>query len=280
MTKRAGDPARFCLGTCMHVGYFQFNPIFGEVKRNLDMVVSRLMQVRCELMVLPELFASGYQFASKQEVESLAEEVPNGQTTEKLMEVARLRKMHIVAGLPERAGARFYNSAVVVAPGGFLGVYRKTHLFFEETLWFSAGDTGFQVWDIGHATIGVMICFDWIYPEAARALALKGADILCHPSNLVLPHCPDAMVTRCLENRVFAVTANRVGSEQRHGKERLTYIGKSEIVSPRGHILHRSAADHEDLVILEIDPAESRNKSLNTYNDLFEDRRVHLYHAS
>ena len=264
----------------MHVGYFQFNPIFGEVKRNLDMVVSRSMHTRCELIVLPELFASGYQFASKQEVESLAEEVPNGQTTERLMEVARLRKMHIVAGLPERAGARFYNSAVVVGPGGFLGVYRKTHLFFEETLWFSVGDTGFQVWDIGHARIGVMICFDWIYPEAARALALKGADILCHPSNLVLPHCPDAMVTRCLENRVFAVTANRVGSEQRHGKERLTYIGKSEIVSPRGHILHRSAADHEDLVILEIDPAESRNKSLNTYNDLFEDRRVHLYHAS
>ena len=264
----------------MLVGFFQFNPIFGDVTRNLDMVVSRLMHARCDLLVLPELFASGYQFASKHEVESLAEEVPGGQTTERLMEVARLCNMHIIAGLPERAGVGFYNSAIVVGPAGFLGLYRKTHLFYEETLWFSPGDTGFQVWDIGHATIGVMICFDWYYPEAARTLALKGADILCHPSNLVLPHCPDAMVTRCLENRVFGVTANRVGSEQRRGRDRLTYIGTSEIISPRGHILHRSAADQEDLVILEIDPIESRNKSLNTYNDLFKDRRAHLYHAS
>ena len=89
--------------------------------------------------------------------------------------------MVIVAGLPERAGAACYNSAVVVGPSGFIGCYRKTHLFFEETLFFTPGDTGFQVWDIGLAKIGVMICFDWYYPEAARTLALKGAEIICHP---------------------------------------------------------------------------------------------------
>lgn len=263
----------------MRVGFFQFNPVFGEVGRNLDVVESRLAQERCDLMVLPELFASGYQFTSKQEVESLAEAVPGGRTTQRLIDVARDRTMYIVAGLPERAGSGVYNSAALISPNGLMGIYRKTHLFYEETQFFSPGDTGLQVWDIGCAKIGVMICFDWFYPEAARTLALNGADILCHPSNLVLPHCPDAMVTRCLENRMFAITANRIGTEQRGGKDRLTYIGKSQIVSPSGRVLHRAFSDREDLVLLDIDPAEAHDKSLNTYNDLFKDRRPSLYRS-
>lgn len=261
----------------MLVGFFQSNPVFGEVKRNLDMVSTWLAQVECDLMVLPELFASGYQFVSKQEVESLAEPVPEGPTTRRLIELARARRMHLVAGLPERQEGRFFNSAVLVGPAGFLGVYRKAHLFYEETLRFSPGDSGFRVWDIGVAKVGVLICFDWIYPEAARTLALKGAEILCHPANLVLPHCPDAMVTRCLENRVFSVTANRIGFEERGGKERLTYIGKSEIVTPSGRILHRASNDQEEVAVLDIDPAEARNKCLNPYNDLLYDRQKHLY---
>ena len=178
-------------------------------------------------MVLPELCATGYQFLSLEEVEALAEPVPAGPTTSRLEDIAKARDMHIVAGVAERHGGRCFNSAVLVGPTGFLDVYRKTHLFYEETVFFSPGDTGFHVWDIGLAKIGIMVCFDWIYPEAARTLALKGADIVCHPSNLVLPHCPDAMVTRCLENRVFSITANRIGYEERGGKERLTFIGEN-----------------------------------------------------
>ena len=185
--------------------------------------------------------------------------------------------MVIVAGLPERAGAACYNSAVVVGPSGFVGCYRKTHLFFEETLFFAPGDTGFQVWDIGSAKIGVMICFDWYYPEAARTLALKGAEIICHPSNLVLPDCPDSMPVRCRENRVFAVTSNRIGIEARGGKNPLTFIGNSEIVAPRGTILHRAPRDQKELHVVEIDPAEARNKALTPYNDLLRDRRESLY---
>ena len=119
----------------------------------------------------------------------------------------RGRSLHVVVGLAERAQDHLYNSAVLIGPNGYIGTYRKIHLFFEETLWFTPGNTGFQVWDIGQAKVGLLVCFDWFYPEAARTLALQGADILCHPSNLVLPHCPDAMVTRCLENHVFAITA-------------------------------------------------------------------------
>lgn len=231
-------------------------------------------------MVLPELFASGYQFVSPQEARDLSESVPSGPTTQRLMELARARNMVLVAGLPERSGDRVYNSAVAVGPNGFIGCYRKTHLFFEETLFFTPGDSGFHVWDIGPARIGLMVCFDWFYPEAARTLALMGADILCHPSNLVLPYCPDGMITRCLENRVFSITANRIGSEARGGKKPLTFIGSSEVVTPRGQVLERAPRDREALAIVEIDPTEARQKTLNPYNDLLADRRPALYHLT
>ena len=261
----------------MRIGYLQSAPVFGDVKRNLDQVVARLERAEADLIVLPELFASGYQFVSPEEVHELSEPVPGGATTKTLTDLARSRGMVIVAGLPERYGSRYFNSAIIVGPTGFIGCYRKVHLFFEETLYFTPGDTGFQVWDIGPAKLGVMVCFDWFYPESARTLALQGADIIAHPSNLVLPHCPDAMVTRCLENRVFSVTANRIGKESRGGKPPLTFIGQSEVVTPRGQILHRAGRDQEELMVVDIEPAEARTKRLNQYNDLFEDRRSSVY---
>jgi len=263
----------------VRVGFYQFDPQFGEVAKNLEVVAAALQQADADLVVLPELFASGYQFVSNEEVQRLAEPIPDGPTTRRLVDIAKQRRMHIVAGLPERADGRCYNSAVIVGPSGVVGCYRKTHLFYEETLFFAPGDSGFHVWDIGRANIGVMICFDWYYPEAARALALQGADIICHPSNLVLPNCPDSMPVRCLENRVFAVTCNRIGREARGGKDPLTYIGHSEIVTPKGVILHRAPRDREELTVLDIDPAEARNKQLNRYNDLLRDRRPTLYKA-
>jgi len=261
----------------MRVGYYQNNPEFGDVAGNLDRIAAKLDEAEADLLVLPELCVSGYQFASQEEVQRLAEPVPDGPTTKRLLDLAKKKRLVIVAGLPERAGSVCYNSAIAVGPQGFIGCYRKTHLFFEETLFFTPGDSGFHVWDIGQAKIGVMICFDWYYPEAARTLALKGADVLCHPSNLVLPNCPDSMPVRCLENRVFAITCNRTGSEARGGKDRLTYIGNSEVVTPQGVILHRAPRDQEELCIVEIDPAEARNKSVTKYNDLLRDRREALY---
>ena len=261
----------------MKVGFYQYAPVFGEVNRNLDAVINQLRSTQCDVLVLPEFAMTGYQFVSKEEVQDLAEPIPDGPTTCRLSEFAQLRKMFIVAGLPEHQGNRLFNSAILVGPQGYLGVYRKTHLFFEETLFFSPGDTGFQVWDIGEAKLGILICFDWYYPESARSLTLKGADILCHPSNLVLPHCPDAMVTRCLENRVFSITSNRIGKEERGDKPPLQYIGHSEIVAPSGQILYRAASDKPELIVKEIDVKEARKKSLNPYNDLLRDRQPQLY---
>ncbi|MDA8077693.1 MAG: acyltransferase [Nitrospiraceae bacterium] len=258
-------------------GLFQFAPAFGDIHRNVDRALAALASASAELIVLPELFSTGYQFTSADEVRELAEEVPSGFTTQRLADFSRERSIFIVAGIAERDGDRIFNSAVLTGPKGFIGVYRKTHLFHEEKLWFSPGDTGFRVWETAVGRIGIMVCFDWFFPESARTLSLMGADIIVHPANLVLPFCPDAMVTRCLENRVFAVTANRTGSEERGGRERLDFIGASQITSCRGNILARASRDREEYIEAEIDPAESRDKQLNQYNNLFTDRRPEKY---
>ncbi len=261
----------------MRVGFLQFNPVFGRVRANVRYVLERLSSADADLIVLPELFNTGYQFVSRREADRLAEEIPEGYTVRQLAAFARRRRIHLVAGIAERRGRRLYNSAVLIGPEGVIERYRKAHLFYEERLWFSPGNTGFKVTAVGDIRVGLMVCFDWFFPEVARVLALKGADVICHPANLVLPYCPPAMVTRCIENRVFAVTANRVGAEERGGKERLTYIGQSQIVSPSGEILHRASPDQEELKVIEIDPRQARRKALNRYNHLFLDRRIGLY---
>jgi len=263
----------------MDLGFVQNSPIFGRVKANLDHVSDLLMKAEADLFVLPELFATGYQFSSRKEVERLAESVPDGPTTKRLIALAHQRRCVIVAGLAERKGRCFYNSAVVVGAKGLIGLYRKSHLFYEETLWFTPGNTGFRVWNAAGVTLGVMVCFDWFFPESMRCMALAGADVVCHPANLVLPHAPSAMITRCLENRVFAVTADRVGSEERADKERLTFIGTSQIVSPQGEVLARAGTDREEVRVVTIDPKDARRKTINRYNHLLGDRRVDLYDA-
>jgi predicted amidohydrolase len=261
----------------MKAGFYQFNPTFAEKEENLKKVFSAITDADADLIVLPEFFATGYQFVSQEEVSGLSEPIPNGYTTERLSELSRHKGIYLVAGLPERDGDRFFNSAVLSGPDGFIGVYRKTHLFFEEKLYFSPGDTGFKVWDTKAGRIGIMICFDWFFPEAMRALALMGADIIAHPSNLVLPYCPAAMPIRCLENRVFAVTANRVGEENRKAGQSLRFIGQSQIASPEGKIVMRAPENDEAILIAEINPEIARNKNLNALNNIFNDRRPEMY---
>jgi len=261
----------------MRIGFFQFNPIFGEIQTNVNTVLKALSGVPADLIVLPELFNTGYQFASKKEVRELSEPIPNGYTSQCLSQWAHENGIFLVAGLAEHDGEQLYNSAILVGPQGVFSVYRKIHLFYEETLWFSPGNRGFEIVEVKGTRVGIMICFDWIFPEAARTLALKGADLICHPSNLVLPYCPNAMVTRAIENRVFTITANRIGNEERNGKKKLTFIGQSEIVNPTGKILYRASEDQEEFHAVEINPLEAREKQINPYNHLLNDRKPKRY---
>jgi predicted amidohydrolase len=260
----------------MKAAFIQFNPEFGKIEDNIEKAVTLIERTEAEIIVLPELFNTGYLIVSRQEALDLAEPLPGGKTTEALSAAARKMKAHIVAGLIERADDHLFNSAVVVSPSGYLGKYRKIHLFNEEKLWFQPGDLGFGVFDIGICKIGVMVCFDWFFPESMRALALKGADMICHSANLVLPFCQDAMKTRCLENHVFAVTANRTGEENRNGKT-CRYTGRSQITGPDAKILYQAGAETEEVGIAEIDLNLSWNKNLNPYNHIFLDRREDFY---
>lgn len=261
----------------MKAGFYQFAPAFGRKEENIGKVISALKNVDMDLLVLPEFFATGYQFISQDEVAELAEPVPDGNTTKALLSLSREKDVYVIAGLPERHGGMFFNSAILTGPEGFIGVYRKTHLYSEEKLYFTPGDTGFNAWNTTVGKIGIMVCFDWFFPEAIRTLALSGVEIVAHPANLVLPFCPDSMPVRCRDNRVFAITANRIGTEHRKEGEPLRFIGKSEIVSPRGEILVRAPEDKEALLVAEINPNDARDKSLNPFNDIFEDRRPEKY---
>ena len=261
----------------MRIGYVQFQPYFGEVKDNLARALELLEGEDADLWVLPELFSTGYMFASREEARELAEPVPDGPTTRALLDWAKARGCYVAYGLAELAGKALYNSAVLVGPEGFLALYRKAHLFYREKEFFSPGDTGFQVAKVGGVVVGLMVCFDHLFPEAARTLALKGAQIIAHPANLVLPGLAQlTMRARALENRVFTVTANRTG-EERRGGESLRFTGQSQIVSPGGEVLASSPPEAEEAVAVEVDPAQALDKLVTPCNHLFADRRVELY---
>lgn len=262
-------------------GYLQFAPEYLAVDRNLDAVEAHLSGADADLLVLPELFTSGYFFQSAADLEAVAEPVPTGRTTKRMKKWAAETNTHLVAGLAEREGEAIYNSAVMVTPGGRVETYRKNHLFYEETRLFEPGDLGYPVFDVktpdGTAyRLGMMVCFDWYFPEAARSLALNGADVIAHPSNLVLPHCPDSMPVRARENHVFTITANRTGSESK-GDETLAFIGNSEICGTDGEILARADRTGDALATVEIDPHTARDRKINRYNDVFGDRRPDTY---
>lgn len=261
----------------MKVGFVQNCPEFGNIQANLDRIAKMLAGREADLLVLPELFSTGYRFKNMDEAHQYAETIPDGPTTNFLISQAKKINTYIFAGLVEVDKEYVYNSSVIVGPDGFIGRYRKIHLFDTEKACFHAGSEVPPVFDLNGIKVGVMICFDWRFPEMARSLALKGAEIIAHPSNLVLPHCPQAMITRCLENRIYAITADRIGKESRVPNESLHFIGQSQVVDPDGNILIRASETDEEVQIIEINLDKARRKLLNSKNDIFKDRRPDLY---
>lgn len=256
----------------------QYAPAFGHKRENLDRTAAFLARERhLDLLVLPELFATGYLFASAREADQAAEDLPNGETGRALADWARRLGGVVVGGLVERHAGRLYNSAAVFSPDGFLGVYRKVHLFGEETRCFAPGDRGFPVWETGRFRLGVMICYDWRFPEACRTLALAGAEIVAHPSNFVMQDAPRAMPVRALENRVFTITADRTGADRRPPRAPLVFAGQSLVAAPDGAVLATVPPGEERLAVVEIDPNRAREKRIGASNDAFADRRPEAY---
>ena len=260
----------------MNVAMVQFAPVFGEVEENLRAVEEACADLSADLVVLPELCTTGYQFRDRKELLELAEQ-PGGRSLKRLSGVAAACGGHLVAGFAEKKSDQVFNSAALVGPEGVVGVYRKIHLFSDEKRLFEPGDRGFPVFRAGGVPVGIMVCFDWLFPESARSLALGGAWVIAHPANLVLPYCQDALITRALENRVFIISCNRTGAEERITGQKYQFTGRSRIVGPDGKVLADGPPDAPAVVTAEIDPSQASDKKITSLNHIIRDRQTDQY---
>jgi len=260
----------------MKLGVCQMNPVFGDKRKNIKKVTYLLEQKDTgDILVLPELFNTGYNFISREEAYSFAED-DEGETITSLKNISKEKHLGIYAGISEKEGNNLYNSAYFIGNGSIIGKYRKIHLYGKEKEVFDPGNMGFSVISYKEAKFGMIICFDWIFPEAVRTLVLKGAQIILHSANLILPYCQDAMRTRAIENRVFVATANRIGSEERGGVS-YSFTGNSQIVSPEGKIIAKMNGKEENIVWTGINSESADNKNITPYNNIFKDRREEYY---
>ena len=251
----------------------QFQPEFRDLKGNLSRIQELTNGIEADIILLPELSTTGYFFLSRKESAEMAEPA-NGRTGLFFKEMASQHEAIVIAGFAERDGDRIYNSCITVIPERDEPyLYRKTHLFYKERDCFDAGDGHFFVIEDPrrNVRIGPMICYDWRFPEVSRILALKGADLIVCPSDLVTDLWSRAMPGRAVENKVYVAVANRTGTEQRNG-EKLTFTGRSAVYGFNGEELACAGPDEDTVVLAQIVPTDTRDKSFNPFNDIFGDR--------
>lgn len=260
----------------MKVALVQNHPQFGMKEKNIDELEKLIRSGSADLYILPEMAYTGYQLKNADELKTIADTV-DSDSINRFAELSKELNAAIILGFPELAAdGKIYNSSVLITPEGDRHIYRKTHMFYKEKLFFAPGNTGFDVYEWRGMKIGLAICFDWFFSESFRTLALKGADIIAHCSNLVMPYCQTVDFARAIENRVYIATVNRIGSEERDG-EKLTFTGGSVLVSPKGEYLIKAPVESTGIFISEINTAFSRNKSINDLNDVMNDRRPFFY---
>jgi N-carbamoylputrescine amidase len=270
----------------LRIACLQMEPRVGEkaenVARGLELI-RRAAAGAANLVVLPELCNSGYVFETREEAYALAEEVPEGPTTRAWMDAAATHGLVIVAGITEREGDNLYNAAAIVGPKGFIGRYRKNHLWGAENLFFEPGNLGMPVFHIGAGRIACAICYDIWFPETFRLAALQGADLLCVATNWVpMPQQPSGLPVMANilamggahSNSMFVAAADRVGVERGQ-----PFLGNSLIVSHTGWPLAGPASfDREEMIMADVNLADARRKrTLNEFNQLLRDRRTDVY---
>ncbi|MFG2464511.1 nitrilase family protein [Streptomyces canus] len=270
----------------VRVACIQMRPQVGEPELNVrrsSEFVSAAVAGGASLVVLPELCNSGYAFDSREEAWSSAEEVPGGEACRAWEELCRRHGIHLVAGIAERSGSRLFNASVVFGPDGYVGTFRKVHLWDRENLFFEPGDLGFPVFQTPIGRIGTFICYDGWFPESYRECAVRDADIICVPTNWVpIPGQAEdqpAMATvLCManahSNSVYVAAADRVGTERGQ-----PFIGQSVIVSYTGWPISGPASpDAEEIVYADLDLKQARAaRRWNDFNDPVRDRRPEAY---
>lgn len=262
----------------LSVGLVQCAPVLGNMEANCQMISAAIQSADTDIIVFPELSTTGYLFTSKDILLPLALDIKS-EVIKNFHEQAREKNAIVIIGFAERDNNAMYNSAVLLFPEKQEPiVYRKTHLFYKEFLCFEQGNTGFFVIEDKerNVKIGTMICYDWRFPESARTLALKGADIIVSPSNLVTDVWHITMPSRALENKVYMAVANRYGSEKNE-EEELIFKGESALWGYNGTIIAKAEKNGDAIIKGIINPAKTRDKAFNSVNDIFKDRRPEMY---
>lgn len=286
----SGDAIPGLRASPVRVAVVQFDPQVGveNLERNAKAVHERLVAAvenKAKLIVLPELATTGYCFTGREEAYAHAQPVPSGATVQGWIAFAATHDVYIVGCLVEQDGLQLFDTAVLVGPDGYIGRYRKTHLWNNEKLWFTPGNEGYPVFETKIGRIGLLVCWDIWFPEAPRILAQLGADIICTPTNWVWTPPPlyDASgtcmaayltMTAAHANNVFIAAADRVGQERGSG-----FMGNSLIAGTNGWPVGRIAGPDEDTILYaDVDLVAARSAPIWTpLNDLHRDRRTDLY---
>ena len=261
----------------------QFDPHLGDKTYNVSRIQQMVIEAvheNAQLIVFPECAITGYNFASLDDAREVAEPI-DGPAIQALAQVGHDMKVHLVTGTLRSEGNQIFNSAVLISPQGIVGTYDKVHLPLCGADKFTThGGRGFQVYDTALGRIGMMICYDLRFPEAARTLALRGADAIALPTNWPsgAETAPDFMVrARAFEDRVFIVASNRIGQERG-----TRFIGHSCIAAPDGQHLADASSASEEIIYASVKIADARQKRLvitpgEFEMDFFNDRRPDMY---
>jgi predicted amidohydrolase len=258
----------------MKIAQIQFSPVLGDEEASLDNLRELIFNTRhrADLIILPELANSGYNFPNRDFALKLAKTVEESEFIDWLRRWALMHETNIVTGFLEKDGDDLFNSAVYINKKGKKHIYRKVHLFMNEKNIFKKGNLGFPVFDINGYKLGILICFDYLFPEAWRILALKGADIIAHPSNLVTYNAFKVVPAQAVINRYFIFTTNRTGIE-----DNLSFAGKSFAVNINGETISKASPDKQEVIFSKINPTDAKNKMITEQNHVLKDRFPELY---
>ena len=259
-------------------------------------LIERTAKAGAQIICTQELFRSQY-FCQSEDHENfkLAETIP-GPSTDAFQKLAKKHKVVIIASLFEkRASGLYHNTAVIIdADGSMLGIYRKMHIpddpLFYEKFYFTPGDTGFKAWQTKYAKIGVLVCWDQWYPEAARLTAMQGAEILFYPTAIgwhpsekakygIKQHGAWETIQRshAVANGCYVASVNRIGHEiiKGVGGDGLEFWGQSFVAGTSGEILAKGSSNKEEILVVPVDLANV--DTTRTHWPFLRDRRIDAY---
>ena len=269
----------------MKIACVQTDVSFKDINANLsslEATVRSEVNQGTELTVFPECYSTGYCFDSLAEAMEFSESVP-GPSTDRVAKLCVELKTNVVFGMLEKSGDHLFNVAVLIGPDGLIGCYRKVHLpYLGVDRLTTPGDRPFEVFEAAGIRIGILICYDGGFPEAARVLSIRGADLIVLPTNW--PPGGSYMAEfsincRAMENGIYFAAVNRIGTENG-----FSFIGKSRICSPVGATISSIDDASPGILRTEIDPLIARTKRIvrvpgKHLIDRMADRRPEMYAA-